>query len=161
LPLVETAPLKAPQPRRELSWAPGAEGETRLGLLFARRAPSRPACRSGLSEHEFSEPEKLVGQKATPGGGHDHREAKADQQQSVRHTRTWWYRLCGCHAHFPRALFTSPANTPGALEAEEDVMQRHYLNNRRIQGAAEAAPLHSAIRQQTLGSLGTRRRSWR
>jgi hypothetical protein len=34
-------------------------------------------------------------------------------------------------------------------------MQRHYLNNRRIQGAAEAAPLHSAIRQQTLGSLGT------
>ena len=81
LPLVETAPLKAPQPRRELSWAPGAEGETRLGLLFARRAPRRPACRSGLSEHEFSEPEKLVGQKATPGGGHDHREAKADQQQ--------------------------------------------------------------------------------
>jgi hypothetical protein len=67
----------------------------------------------------------------------------------------------GVTTHFPRALFTSPANTPGALEAEEDVMQRHYLNNRRIQGAAEAAPLHSAIRQQTLGSLGTRRRSWR
>ena len=47
---------RPPTPRRQLSWAPGAEGETRLGFLFARRSPAVLQCCSNGRRNEKPQP---------------------------------------------------------------------------------------------------------
>ena len=68
--------------------------------FIARRAPTRPAYRSDFSEHEFSEPKKLVGQKAIPGGGRALSEAReVAQAASYEYTSAYNY-----HVYPPRRL---------------------------------------------------------